>query len=193
MKYILASASPRRRELIRTLGVDFEICPSDCPEVLEEGLGFDETVMGLARLKAENVFGKYGYEKDVLVVGADTIVVLDNRILGKPKDREDAFAALCAIRGRSHIVYTGMCLISNKDGKNNTILCYDKTEVFMTDIADDEIINYIESGEPMDKAGSYGIQGRGSLFIERIKGNYNTVVGLNISQLYNIMKRNNLL
>ena len=189
MKYILASASPRRKELIKNLDVDLEVCPSGCDEALEAGLSFSETVERLAELKAYDIFEKFKNEEDILVVGADTIVVLDNLILGKPKDKEDAFATLKALSGRSHFVYTGMCLIS----KGQKILCHDKTEVFMTDISDSEIISYIESGEPMDKAGSYGIQGKGSLFIEKIKGNYNTVVGLNISQLYNIMKRNDLL
>lgn len=197
MKYVLASSSPRRRELIKNLGLPFEICPSDAEETLKEGLGFGETVMRLSRLKAKDVYEKYYKEENsVFILGADTIVVLDNNILGKPKDKEDAFRMLRSLRGRSHTVYTGMCLIikkGEKEDKVKSVSLFDKTQVYMANITDKEIISYIESGEPMDKAGSYGIQKRGSLFIERIEGNYNTVVGLNTSRLYRAMKENGLL
>ncbi len=192
MRFILASASPRRRELLGGLGIDFEVCPSDTPEKIDPSASFSEVCKNLARIKAEDIFNKQG-DEDIAVLGADTIVVLNNMILGKPKDKEEAFKMLSSLSGRSHFVYTGSCLIVKKDGEVKKTVLSDKTEVFMAPMTEDEIRSYIETGEPMDKAGAYGIQGIGARFIERINGNYQTVVGLNTCSLCKTLKETGIL
>ncbi|MCD8089145.1 MAG: Maf family protein [Clostridiales bacterium] len=193
MKFVLASASPRRKELLGSIGISFEICPSEKDEKIDMSLPFSEVCSGLAVSKAEDVFKKYAELDEAAVLGADTIVVLNNMILGKPKDKEDAFEMLSALSGKSHFVYTGSCLIVKRGDSIKKTVLSDKTEVFMTSLSEKEIREYIETGEPMDKAGAYGIQGLGSKFIEEIKGNYQTVVGLNTCSLYKALKENDLI
>lgn len=192
MKFVLASASPRRQELLKTLNIPFTVQPSNADERVPQGLTPAQTVEYLAKIKAENVFNSFLKEKDITVIGSDTIVVLNNEILGKPKNKEDAFNTLSRLSGNTHCVYTGMCLIIKCENSIKTLTCADCTEVTMSRLTKEEIIAYIQSGEPMDKAGSYGIQGKGALFIEKINGNYFTVVGLNVNALYNILKNNSL-
>lgn len=192
MRFILASASPRRKELLGELGLDFEVCPSKGEEIIDHSLTFDKIVEGLARAKAAEVFERLSANEDMAVLGADTIVVLNNRILGKPKDKEDAFLMLSGLSGKSHRVYTGMCLIIKRDNKENIITCADCSEVYFDSMTPEEIEEYIATGEPMDKAGAYGIQGIGARFIKKIDGNYQTVVGLNTNALYRILRENGL-
>lgn len=193
MRFILASASPRRRELLNDMGIAFEVCPSDGEETKDPTKPFDKIVEELARAKAEAVFGAYKDEDEAVVLGADTIVVLNNRILGKPKNEEDAFCALMELSGKAHLVYTGMCLIIKRGKKTESVCCSDSTRVFFSKLSENEIREYIKSGEPMDKAGSYGIQGIGAKFVEKIEGNYQTVVGLNTCSLYKLLKEYNLI
>ncbi|SDN57618.1 Maf family protein [Acetanaerobacterium elongatum] len=177
MRIILASASPRRAELMQHITEDFEIIPSQEEEVVDEVLDHHELVMELARIKAVSVLNKH---PEALVIGCDTIVAVDNLVLGKPKDKEDAFNMLSLLAGRSHEVYTGVCLA--KKGKLEQF--YSRTEVFFAPLTDEEIYRYIATGEPYDKAGAYGIQGRASTFCERIEGDYFTVMGLPVAMLY---------
>ena len=187
MKIILASGSPRRKELLEREGLDFLVIPADCEEVAEPGPARD-VVVSLAKQKALWVAEK---EKkringDTIVIGADTVVSLDDVILGKPKDREDAFSMLSSLSGREHEVYTGVALVSG-DGKvmEAFSVC---TKVRFRRMTDDEINGYIDTGEPMDKAGAYGIQGFCARYIKGIKGDYNNVVGLPIGHLYQLLK-----
>ena len=177
-KIILASASPRRRELLKQIGLKFEIDPSSKEEVLK-GAGPAETVCELAEIKAEDVYSRYKAE-DVLVIGADTIVAYEHRILGKPKNEMDSYNMLKIIQGKKHQVYTGVCLRTGVEKE----CFYVKTDVFMREMTDETIWAYIASGEPADKAGSYGIQGLGAVLIKEIHGDYNNVVGLPISEVY---------
>lgn len=180
-KLVLASASPRRQELIQLLGLRAEIHPSGIAEDVTEA---DPSllVQKLAFRKAEDVAKQY--PKDYLVVGADTVVFFENRILGKPKSEEDAYKMLSALSGRTHRVYTGVSL--HFQGKKMGF--YEKTEVQFARLTEREIWDYIESKEPMDKAGAYGIQGRFAPFVKGIAGDYYNVMGLPLARLYQALK-----
>ncbi len=184
-RLILASQSPRRRELMSLLGFDFEVIPSDGEEI-KRGSDPGEIVMHLAEDKAKAVYDQEsGSDPDMAVIGSDTVVVYENKILGKPKDRADALRMLTMLAGRSHYVYTGVCLMT-PHGKN---IFYSATEVEMYPAAEEELLNYIATGEPMDKAGSYAIQGKGTFLVKAIKGDYNTVVGLPAARLWHEMQK----
>ena len=180
-KLVLASASPRRQELIQLLGLRAEIHPSGIAEDVTEA---DPSllVQKLAFRKAEDVAKQY--PKDYLVVGADTVVFFEDRILGKPKSEEDAYRMLSALSGRTHQVYTGVSL--HFQGKKMGF--YEKTEVQFARLTEREIWDYIESKEPMDKAGAYGIQGRFAPFVKGIAGDYYNVMGLPLARLYQALK-----
>jgi len=180
-KIILASASPRRRELLTQIGLKFEIIPSHKEEDMR-GNRPAQVVMGLAADKAGDIFAQIGGadQPDVLVIGADTIVALDNIILGKPKDEADALKMLQFLQGKTHQVYTGVCMMT----ADMTQMFYEKTDVAMYPADEEQLREYICTGEPMDKAGSYAIQGRGSVFIREIHGDYNNVVGLPVAQIW---------
>lgn len=186
-KLILASASPRRRELLAQVGADFVVIPANGEEIITKEQP-QEVVMELALKKAEEVAEQItgvGY----LVLGADTVVVCDGRILGKPKDEEDAVAMLSRLRGRVHQVYTGVALIDiSKEGRSVSQF-YQETQVEMFPVTDEEIYNYVKSGEPMDKAGAYGIQGKGILLVREIRGDYSNVVGLPVGELYQRLRQ----
>ena len=180
-KIILASASPRRRELLTQIGLKFEIMPSHKEERMQENRPA-QVVMGLAMDKAEDIFGQVGEDEktDVLVIGADTIVALDNIILGKPKDEEDALKMLRFLQGKTHQVYTGVCMVTADEAQ----VFYEKTDVTMYPADEEQLIEYIRTGEPMDKAGSYAIQGQGCVLVQEIHGDYNNVVGRPVAQIW---------
>ena len=178
---ILASASPRRRELLSTAGVNFTVKVADVVERIEAGLTPDRVVMSLALQKAQAVAAE---NPEAVVIGADTVVILNEKILGKPKDEDDAFLMLRALSGRTHTVITGCCIT---DGENERRFS-DSTEVTFYDLSDEEIREYIATGDPMDKAGAYGIQEKATLFVKGIKGDFFNVVGLPIAMLYRELK-----
>lgn len=175
-KMILASASPRRRELLEQAGIPFEVMVSHAQETItKEEPG--EIVEGLSRCKAGAVAAIY---PDRTVLGADTIVVLDGEILGKPQDEQDARRMLAALQGRTHQVYTGVTLMRGERIHS----FYEKTDVEVYPMTEEEIEAYVQSGDCMDKAGGYGIQGRFAIHIRGINGDYNNVVGLPIGRLW---------
>ena len=184
-KIILASASPRRRELLTQIGLKFEIIPSHKEERMQ-----GNSPAQVAMDKAEDIFTQIsGAEKpDALVIGADTIVALDNMILGKPKDEADALKMLQFLQGKTHQVYTGVCMMM----ADKTQVFYEKTDVTMYPADEEQLREYIRTGEPMDKAGSYAIQGRGSVFIREIHGDYNNVVGLPVAQIWQRLMRDEI-
>ena len=180
--FILASGSPRRKELLELMGLEFKVIVSQADEDsvskdLKPGLYVQE----LALLKASATAKEVLRNKNAVIISADTIVTLDGQILGKPKDEDDAFNILSKLSGRENEVYTGYCVMRISDGK--AVCGKVRTKVKFKDLSDDKIRGYINSGEPMDKAGAYGIQGLGSLLIEKIDGDYFNVVGLPISAL----------
>lgn len=180
-RIILASASPRRAEILKNMGFDFIVIPSDIDEDIIESQP-KEFIMTLAKNKALHVSNN----NQGIIISADTIVVSQEQILGKPKDEADAKKMLKMLSGDKHSVYTGVCVF---DTSNNKILCdYDKTDVYFDNMSDKEIEEYIKTGEPMDKAGAYGIQGKACKYINRIEGCYFNVMGLPASKLYKMLK-----
>ena len=181
MKIILASASPRRRELMELAGLPFETDVSDTDESIDGVMAPAECVEELSSRKAYAVAGRHPED---IVIGADTVVVYKDIILGKPKDSEDAYRMLKMLSGKTHSVYTGVTIVrpgNSREPFHDTF--HVRTDVVMYDNPDDLLRDYACSGEPLDKAGAYGIQGRGSLLIERINGDYYNVVGLPIAEL----------
>ena len=176
-KIILASASPRRKELLSLAGVEFTVKVADVDEVIPENASPDEVVMSLAMQKAQAVAKE---NADSIVIGSDTVVALDGVILGKPKNEENAAEMLRTLSGRSHTVYTGVAIIH---GEKTKVFC-EATEVVFNELSEEEILRYVATKEPMDKAGAYGIQGKGCVLVEKIVGDYFNVVGLPVSKLY---------
>ena len=176
MKYILASASPRRKELLSLVVNNFEIVPSEIPEKVPDDLEVEKHSEYLARLKANDIAKDY---KDAIVIGADTSVIYGGEILGKPKDREDAKRMLKMLSDNTHKVITGCAVVKNSEISSFSVT----TEVEFFKLTDKEIEDYLNTDEPYDKAGSYGIQGLGGLFVKSINGDYFNVVGLPIAYL----------
>ena len=189
MAIILASKSPRRRELLAQMGLtDFQVIPAVGEETADPNLAPPELAEALALHKAREVARNHAAHGD-LVIGADTIVVLDGEIMGKPADRADASRMLHALQGRSHQVYTGVALDAVRQGVYTVHSFVQRTDVFVYPMTDAEIEAYMDTGEPFDKAGAYGIQGRFGKYIEKINGDYLNVVGLPLGRLYQEMKR----
>lgn len=184
MNIILASASPRRKEILGNTKVKFDIIKSEIDEVILEDEAPAQAVMRLAFEKCMDIASK---NKNNLVIGADTIVVLDNAILGKPKDKEDAIKMIKKLSGRVHQVITGISLINLDADKK--IIDYVVSSVKFKELSDEDIIDYIQTNESLDKAGAYGIQGYGALLVEEIQGDYFNIVGLPISRLSDLLKK----
>lgn len=180
MELILASNSPRRRELLTMLGLRHTVVPSGADEDVS-GLFPDELVCELARRKAR--FVKDGRE-GCCVIAADTSVVLEGRILGKPRDKNEAAAMLAGLSGRTHTVYTGLAVVTDE----REIVTYDKADVTFRAMTPEQIRRYVATGEPMDKAGAYGLQGLGGVFVSRVDGCPSTVIGLPLPQLFDALE-----
>ena len=176
MKLILASKSPRRKEILSAMGYEFEILTADCDESYEETLSPKEAVEVLARRKGEAVAVANGLvaDEETVILSSDTLVDLGGVALGKPVDREDAVAMLRALSGNVHYVHTGIAVRCGE----RVVSGVDSTAVIFRTLSEEEIEAYVASGEPMDKAGAYGIQGGAGKFVERIEGDFDTVVGL---------------
>lgn len=184
-KIVLASASPRRRELLQNMGLDFEIITSDGAEQVFENELPQDIVKRLSSEKALNVAKRAPYD-DCIVIGADTVVAIDGKILGKPVDEGDAKRMLTLLSGRTHKVYTGVSVIETTSGER--VSDYVETEVKFVNLTERQIEKYVSSGEPMDKAGAYGIQDLGAMLVEKINGDYFNVVGLPVSRLARILR-----
>lgn len=179
-KIILASASPRRKELMELAGYDFEVICADIVEVVPEEAMPQEVVMSLALQKAQAVAAEH---KEAVVIGSDTVVALDGKILGKPHSEQEACEMLRSLSGRTHKVFTGVAIVCGGKVKN----FFDETDVEFYSLGDDEIKKYVATGEPTDKAGAYGIQGKGSVLVKKINGDFFSVMGLPIAKLYREM------
>ncbi len=188
MKIILASASPRRKELLGLITQNFEVIVSGVDEKLKEGLEPQEQTMRLAYIKAKDVFDRT--TGDRIIIGSDTIVTKNMKIYGKPKDKEDAKKMIKElIEGdKIHCVITGLSILIEKNGKYKEYNTYDEVKVFLKDISDKEIEKWIDSGKAMDKAGAYGIQNEFCVFIDKIDGNYTSIVGLPTQKVYDVLK-----
>ena len=185
MRVVLASASPRRKQILENAGYDVTVRVSEADETLPEGISPERAVEYLAGVKAAAV------EKGTneLIIAADTVVALEGRILGKPSDEAEAFEMLSSLSGKKHCVYTGVCILYNE----KRIVFSECTEVEFYKLTESEIRDYIATGEPMDKAGAYGIQGKGALLAEGIYVDYFNVVGLPGSRLNAVLKENKVI
>ena len=183
---ILASASPRRRELLDMVGIPFSVCPSQGEEQIR-GSSPKEVVEELCEQKAREVFLKTSGE--VLVIGADTVVAAEGNILGKPKNRKEAIQMLKKLQGASHEVYTGVTMLSRDENGEQQKTFHVMTAVEFYPMSEEEIESYVDTEEPMDKAGAYGIQGKAGIFVKEIRGDYNNVVGLPVARLYQELKQ----
>ena len=196
---VLASASPRRQELLRNAGIEFTVQPAHVDESPLPGEGARECAERLAREKALKIWQTHQLE---VVLGADTVVVVDNENLGKPIDGDDAARMLRMLSGRTHQVITGVCmvrpivggpgLVGDDQPPPETTTASETTLVTMSQISENEILDYVATGEPMDKAGAYAIQGRASRWIPRIEGDYSNVVGLPVALVYRMLQENGL-
>lgn len=194
---ILASQSPRRRELLTQAGFPYQVEPSQVVEKITKEEPW-EVVMELSRQKAEDIYKKHGGELQrgdsshaaapILVIGADTVVAVQNQILGKPRSEQEAFDMLAQLQGRIHQVYTGVSLFWNEENRMHERVFYERTEVALYPMTEQEIREYIQTGDCMDKAGAYGIQTHFGVYIRGLQGDYNNVVGLPIARLYQEIK-----
>lgn len=191
MKIILASKSPRRKELLATLFEDFDCMPSQKEEKINKKMSYKKVVKYLSEQKAEDIFSKTSGER--VVIGSDTIVVYNGKIYGKPKNEQEAFNALSSLSGKTHIVATGICIIKDQNGVKQKLTDCVISKVTFNKLSKAEINSYIQSGEPMDKAGSYGCQGIGKKFVKKINGDFFAVMGLPVNKLYNLCKQLNIL
>lgn len=186
-RIVLASASPRRRELLSQIGVTFEVKPSDGEERITSTVP-SEVVEELSRQKAMSTSEMLEKEdssawKECIVIGADTIVSYEGRILGKPSGRDEAVEMLRMLQGNTHQVYTGVTVLNGEQGKWKAHTFFECTDVVFYPVTDEEITAYVDSGDPLDKAGSYGIQGTWGAYVKGIRGDYNNVVGLPVARL----------
>lgn len=182
IKFVLASQSPRRAELLKYITPEFEILPSDCDETVPDGVPADEVPQILAVRKALHV---RELRPDALVIGCDTVVIIDGVILGKPHDAQDAKRMLRLLSGRTHTVVSGVCICLG----SKTLSFTQNTLVSFYDMSDEEIDSYVQECSPLDKAGAYGIQDRGGLFVKHIDGDFYNIVGLPIARLSREIKK----
>lgn len=188
-RFILASNSPRRKEILTMLGMDFTVIVSDCDESVSEPLPPDKLVCELSRRKAEAVYNTVDSDEDFIVLGADTIVWDGTHVLGKPSDADNAFDTLMSLSGHEHSVFTGITLVGKIDGKTVISSEAEETKVAFAELNEGEVRYYVGTGEPLDKAGSYGIQGFGGIFVSELHGDYYNVVGLPIALMRRMLKR----
>lgn len=184
MPFILASSSPRRRELLTSIKIDFDVVPSHVPEERQAGEAPEEYVARLSREKANTVAQKHPSQ---WIIAADTTVLLGDQLLEKPADQRDAARMLSLIAGQTHIVYTGVTLQNVEQRYRETRVA--ESEVRMLPLSRDEIEWYVATGEPLDKAGAYAVQGIGAMFIDSIHGSYTNVVGLPLAMLFQMMRK----
>ncbi len=186
MEVILASGSPRRKELLSLITKNFKIIISNTDENFKEGLTIEEQSKRIAYLKSKAVFDKT--EGNRIVIGSDTMVIKDGKFYGKPKDKKEAFQMITELQNNVHEVITSICILIEKDGKIEKYNDYDISKVHISAMSSEEIKRWIDTGKAMDKAGAYAIQEEFSKFIERIDGNYDSIVGLPTHKVYQILK-----
>ena len=193
-KYVLASGSPRRKELLGSLGITFDICPAKGEEVIESTVP-SEVVCSLSDQKAKEIFHNFlrEYKYPLVVIGSDTVVSYSENILGKPKDKNDARRMIDSIQGDEHQVYTGVSVYYGDSQEWNSFTFYECTDVQVYPMSESEIEAYLETEEPYDKAGAYGIQGIFGRYVKGISGDYNNVVGLPLARLYLELKKHRLI
>ena len=194
MKYVLASGSPRRKELLGKIVPEFEVIPAESEEKTSKQLP-SEIVEELSFQKASEIFHKILTDSDceLVVIGSDTVVSYNHKILGKPKSEADAVRMVSLLSGNDHDVYSGVTVFYTEDGKEKSFTFSEQTKVHVAELSEDEIRSYVDTGEPLDKAGAYGIQGLFARYITGIEGDYYNVMGLPVARLYQELKTHSLL
>ena len=187
MKIILASASPRRKDLMDLLGIDYEVIVSNAEEIMDETLPAEEQPKHLSYLKAKAVFDETSGDR--IIIGSDTMVLKDGKLYGKPKDRKDAMRMLKELRNAKHQVYTGITILVQQGENYKEYIDSDVTDVYFSDMTDEEIEEWLATGHADDKAGAYAIQMEFMKFIEKIDGSLATVIGLPLHKVYQILKQ----
>lgn len=191
MEIILASGSPRRKEILEQVGISFSVLVSQKEEIITK-IEPQDVVKELSLIKATDVAKRIEY--DAMIIGADTVVAYEKRILGKPKNEKDAIAMIESLQGREHSVFTGVSMLKKKNGKIEKEISFSvETKVKVVSMSKEEIRAYVKTKEPMDKAGAYAIQGRFASYISSLHGDYYNVVGLPISPIYEILKEEDCL
>ena len=191
MRIILASSSPRRKELLKKANVNFEVIPSNFDE---ESVKLTDNNPGslvemLSKGKGEEVYSRIDKVEDFVIISSDTMVYCEKKLLGKPKDKKEAFDMIKMLQGNKHTVYTGMMVIIKNKEKTERVLTHSETNIYFKKLTDDEITEYVENENVLDKAGAYAIQEKAGEFVERIDGNISTVIGLDIEKLTEILKK----
>lgn len=187
MRVILASASPRRKELLDLIGVNYEVMVSNADESIEDGLSIEEQSKKLGFLKARDVFDRT--EGDRVVIGSDTLVIKEGRLYGKPADRPEAVDMIKDLSGAKHQVITSLAVLVQRGEEYEEYTDTDITDVYVADMTESEIEQWVDTGEAYDKAGAYAIQSGFAKYIDRIDGNYYTVIGLPVNKVYSILKK----
>lgn len=190
MRIILASKSPRRRELMELAEFNYEVIPSTVVESWDKSLNVEENSKEIAYQKAKDVFDNTSGDR--VVIGSDTIVVNDDEVYGKPKDLDEAYEMIKKLQGKKHTIFTGLTVMIENDGEYEEYKETYSTDVYVKPMEESEIINYINTYEVLDKAGAYAIQSKFAVYIEKIDGDYNTVIGLPINRIYDIFKENEI-
>lgn len=189
MKIILASSSQRRKELMEMMELKFDVKVSNADETFEENLNIEEQSKRLAFIKAKAVYDEVkDNNEDVAVIGSDTMVLFKDKIYGKPHTREEAIKMLRDLSNNKHTVITSICVLSNKNSKYKEQIDYDVTDVYFKKMSDEEIANWVDTGNVYDKAGAYAVQSKFGVHIEKINGNYFSVMGLPVHKLYDMLK-----
>lgn len=191
MKIILASKSPRRRELMDLAKFDYEILASNFDENVDKNLSIEEQSKEIAYGKAKDIFDNT--QGDRVIIASDTLVIVDGKQLGKAKSRDEAIQMIKQIQGRSHSVYTALSILIEEKGEYKEFKELHESKVFVKSMTDEEIENYVDTENPYDYAGAYAIQTCFAVFIEKIEGEYAAVIGLPISRIYSILKENNII
>lgn len=187
---VLASESPRRKQLLEKAGFNFRVCPSKISEILNKSLNVNEQILDLARQKARTVFSslKSSMKEPYLVLGSDTEVIFEGQTLGKPADPQDAYRILRSLSGNRHTVITAICMIESLQGHESSE--YELSQVYFKPLTDEKIWSYIQSGDPMDKAGAYGIQGPGRDLVDYFEGTLENIMGLPVDRVQSILQKN---
>ncbi|WP_317368514.1 nucleoside triphosphate pyrophosphatase [uncultured Tyzzerella sp.] len=189
-KIILASSSPRRCALLNQMGIIFDLQPSNIDEDAFNHLKGSELVKTLSIEKAKNIFNKLERkEENILIIGCDSIVSFEDKILGKPKDKQDALNMLMLLNGNMHTVFTGLSVIGFKDNVYFEETICSSSNVYFSKFSKNQLLEYVNTLEPMDKAGSYGIQGKGGFLVSKIDGDFYSIMGLPINKLYNLLNK----
>lgn len=195
MKIILGSASPRRKDLLKEIFDDLEIIPSNFDEdsIKQDESNPDKLVEKLSKLKGEEVLSRIELKENFTIISSDTMVFVNGKLLGKPRNKEDAFRMLKSLQNNVHTVYTGLYVIMKVGENIERILTHSETKVYFKKLTDEEILKYIEDEKPFDQAGAYAIQKGAKKFVEKIDGNYSTVVGLDVEKLKDILTKRNII